>query len=218
MSDLNAFLATSVMEPLDPGRAKALLSAFPFVAIPGAANIRDIGGLPVMAPSPDGRKLVVRKGKMYRAASLNHITPEGKKALQALNIGAVFDLRTLYEVRKYAKISPDDLDPRAGLVDLAVEGMAPEDEGIKVYHNPLIELSTLSPKDEFAMLQRYAKGDEGFVEDYAEMLEVGSKSYGTMLRYIVEESKLGGKACLWHCHTGKDRTGVFAALVLEVGF
>lgn len=199
MSDLQEFLATPVMEALDPDRVAVVLSAHPFVTVPGVANLRDIGGVPVSTADPDGKRLVVRKGRMYRAASMSRITPEGKEALRALNVGAAFDLRTLYEVRKYAKISPDNQDPRAGLVDLASQGDGEAD--IKVVHNPLINLSTMDPKAEFAVLLKYANGDQGYVEGYTEILEQGSNSYGAMLRYILDEAKGDEKACLWYCHS-----------------
>lgn len=215
MEDLNAFLRTPIVEALDPDLTAKLISQDPFVLVPGVANVRDIGGLSVSTPDPDGKRLVVRKGKMYRAATLNHITPEGKEALHALDIGAIFDLRTLHEVRKSAKISPDDLDPRAGLVNLTKEGEI-EGEGIQVHHIPLADWSTTDPKAQFSRLLKYSQGDEGFVEGYEEMLGVAGQSYETILRYIMSQTGEDGKACLWHCHAGKDRTGVFAALVLEL--
>lgn len=215
MSELDAFLRTPILEPLDPERAEKLISAPPFVRVPGVVNFRDIGGLPVS--TPDGKRFTVRKGRMYRSATLNDITPEGKAALYSLNIGAVFDLRTLKEVRKYANISPGDLDPRAGLVNLTMEDDI-EAEGINVYHIPLVDLSKQDQKAEFAQLLKYGGGDDGFLEGYSEMLELGGGSYGAIVRYILEQTKedAGGKACLWHCHAGKDRTGVFSALVLEL--
>ena len=234
MTDLNVFLSTPILQPLDQDRAAALLSAPPFVLVPGVVNIRDIGGLALNSNSTDAIPLVVRKGRLYRAATLNDIAPEGKDALRSLNIGAVFDLRTLREVRKSANIAPGDLDPRAGLVDLTSEGEL-EKDGIEVYHVPLVDSTKQDERQEFAKLLRYGNGDDGFVEAYAEMLESGAQSYGTILRYIVEQAKEGteGKACLWHCHgeyllgcneersyalsqAGKDRTGVFSALLLEV--
>jgi hypothetical protein len=201
MSDLDTFLATPIVEPLDPERTAKLISAPPFVLVPGVANLRDIGGWPVKISNPDGTPLVVRKGRLYRAATLNHITPEGKEALRALGIGAVFDLRSLYEVRKHANVAPGDLDPQAGLVDLKTEGQM-EQDGIHIRHIPIFDSSKSDPRLEFTKLLRYGNGDEGFLEAYEEMLESGGQSFGSILRYTIEQTKEGsaGKACLWHCH------------------
>jgi Tyrosine phosphatase family len=202
MSDLDTFLATPIVESLDPERTAKLISAPPFVLVPGVANVRDIGGWPARISNPDGTPLIVRKGRLYRAANLNHITPDGKEALHSLGVGAVFDLRTLHEVRKHAGVAPDDLDPEAGFVDLNREGQV-EKDGIHIYHVPLVDSSKSDPKLEFAkLLQRFGNGDEGFLEDYEELLELGGQSFGSILRYIIEQTKEGsaGKACLWHCH------------------
>lgn len=207
MDDFNAFLMTPIVDPLDPHRTAELISQPPFVLVPGVANIRDIGGLPIKNSDSNGQR-VVRKGRMYRAATLNHITPEGKEALRALDIGAIYDLRTLGEVRRYAKVSPDDLDPRAGLVNLTKEGEI-EGEDVKVYHVPLVELSREDPKAQFSKLLKYGRGDQGFLEGYEEILESAGESYGTILRYIMSQSKEGGKACLWHCH-GESVLGPYA--------
>jgi hypothetical protein len=208
MSDIAAFLATPIVEPLDPGRTAKLLSEPPFVLVPGVANVRDIGGWPVKTSNPDGATLVVREGRLYRAANLNYITPEGKKALHALGIGAVFDLRTLHEVRKYANVAPGDLDPRAGFVDLKSEEQM-EQEGIHIHHIPLVDSTKVDPKVSYAKLMRYGDGDEGFLESYEEMLEAAGQSFGTILRYIIEQTKedSGGRACLWHCHGESFRRG-----------
>jgi len=68
------------------------------------------------------------------------------------------------------------------------------------------------------------KKKEPFSAMYKNMLEMGAGAYGTILRHILEHlshppsSKAGGEggAFLVHCTAGKDRTGVFCALVLSL--
>jgi protein tyrosine/serine phosphatase len=65
------------------------LSTPPFVPIPGAFNIRDIG----FAASP-----YVRRGLIYRSGSLSYLADEGKAALSSLlSIKLVLDLRSQRE-------------------------------------------------------------------------------------------------------------------------
>lgn len=64
------------------------------VSVPGAYNVRDIGGY----KASGGKK--VRYGLVYRSAHLTKVTPEGVEALKKLGIGVNIDFRTKSEVGK----------------------------------------------------------------------------------------------------------------------
>jgi len=211
MADISTLLATPITEPIDKDEVARLLSTAPFINIPGVANVRDIGSLSSSTISPDGKPLVVRNGRLFRSAQFNHITPAGRAKLVELNVGAIFDLRTLAEVRKYGRVPDSDTDPKAGLVDFT-------EEGIVVYHIPMMDLKAMTQEQQLKMFQDYVKGEDGFLKSYVGTLEIAGESFGKMMRYILEQIRAGdeGKACVWHCHVGKDRTGLFAALVLEL--
>ena len=66
----------------------------PFVNIQKVLNFRDIGGAAI-APG-----FFVRQHLIYRSADFRNLTPLGTQQLQALNIKAVFDLRSNQEVEK----------------------------------------------------------------------------------------------------------------------
>ena len=58
------------------------------------------------------------------------------------------------------------------------------------------------------------EADDAYVIDiYAEVLLKGADAYGRLLTHLTEED---GLPALFHCAAGKDRTGIAAALLLDV--
>ncbi|MGZ6827652.1 MAG: tyrosine-protein phosphatase, partial [Mycobacteriales bacterium] len=98
------------------------------MALEGACNARDVGGLPTV----DGR--TTRHGVLLRADNLQDLTPEDVAALQAAGVRTVLDLRTSYEVEAtgpgplrgtevrhlHLDLVPDGLEGREQLVDRAL--------------------------------------------------------------------------------------------------
>ncbi len=82
----NDLLLTDMASPLDPTTVTNILSKPPFIAIPGALNLRDLGLLP-NSPIPPGL--------IYRSGAINGISA---KDLASLNIRMILDLRSLREV------------------------------------------------------------------------------------------------------------------------
>jgi hypothetical protein len=79
----------------------------PFVDIPGLANFRDIGGLPI----EDGAgKIIarVRKGILYRGPDTRTILPEGIEKLKNIGITTDFDLRSEGQIEKLG--GPNEMD------------------------------------------------------------------------------------------------------------
>jgi len=108
--------------------------------------------------------------------------------LRHLGIVTVIDLRTAEEV--------------------TARGRVPDELGATDYHHlPMFDvLPDWSNVGDLA--------DPGFLADrYAEMLDVGRATVGTVLRLLAEPSQL---PAVFHCAAGKDRTGIVAALVLEL--
>jgi hypothetical protein len=158
---------------------------------------------------------------------LNAITPEGKAKLFELDVGAVFDFRTTMEIRREARL-PADGDPSLGLPTLRrlkpSESSASDDfvlkdqtefDEIKVYQNPLKDVTQYTPQETMKLMTRMGAGDDGMLEVYEEMLTDGGNSFGNIMRFILEQAKKElsegapkekdpdvwqGTACIWNCH------------------
>jgi hypothetical protein len=181
------------------------------VALEGAFNFRDLGGY----PSRDGR--TTRWGRLFRSDTLHELTEADVEVLRSLGLVTVVDLRT-----------PRELD-RTGRGRL-------EPERIDFHH-----LSVLG--DAAPAMGESAKGDDGGESDnrrrdgssegevpgeaiaapapvgedlsarYRWYLDVGRESLTAALRLIGDPARL---PLVFHCAAGKDRTGVLAALVLDL--
>ncbi|MEV7614884.1 tyrosine-protein phosphatase [Streptomyces sp. NPDC089799] len=137
----------------------------------------------------DGR--TVRWGRLYRADSLGKLAGPGAEAdrerFAALGVRTVIDLRYPWEIE--------------------AKGRVPEAEGL-AYHNCSIEHR---PYDQ-------AEIDPGLdpwrylADRFAEVAEDGTAELREALEVIAD----GDAPQVFHCASGKDRTGLLAALVLAL--
>ena len=128
----------------------------------------------------------VTKPDMVRAASLHRLKPNGVEHLHERGVRTVVDLRS--KVERERDVTPD---------------LAPY--GIAHVFAPVFEQEA-SPvglaSEEFV----------GYGVVYERMLRMGRAAYRTLFETIAETE--GG--LLFHCAAGKDRTGVAAALMLNL--
>lgn len=169
--------------------------------LPPLANLRDIGGLPVLGGGS------VRTGLLYRSTDLAGLDADGVERVRRLGVRTVYDLRT----RDEREAHPDRLPDGARSVVADVLAGAPP-EG-----SPFHMMTMMRDAEAVtAML-----GDGGavrfFEERYREFVELDSarEGYGLMFRDLAAD---GSRPGLVHCTTGKDRTGwAVAALLLLLG-
>ncbi|MFJ2190180.1 tyrosine-protein phosphatase [Kitasatospora sp. NPDC087861] len=137
-------------------------------------------------PAADGRS--VRWGLLYRSDSLGKITsPADLDRLQALGVRTVIDLRYPWEI--------------------AAKGRVPDFDGL-AYHNLSIEHR---PYDQ-AEIDPDVDPWRYLADRFAEVAEDGVKEIREALDVITAaEAPLA-----FHCASGKDRTGLVAALVLTL--
>ncbi|MET7681186.1 tyrosine-protein phosphatase [Streptomyces sp. NPDC005423] len=148
------------------------------------SNFRDLGGY----PTQDGRR--VRAGRLYRADSLGELaenTPDWTRFL-SLGIGTVIDLRHPGETERHGRVPAH---PSLRYHNLSIE------------HRPY-DQSSLSPDTDPA---RY------LAERYAEVAQDGTREIARALE-LVAEAAGNDEPLVFHCASGKDRTGLLAALVL----
>ncbi len=132
----------------------------------------------------DGRRVAWRR--LYRSDSLHHLVPEDGPLLHERGIATAIDFR-----------AGDELD-RIGIGHLG-------ELDIRHVHHPTHDrvLHTVRPPDR--------EMPKSASEVYLHMLRGGAAAYAAALRTIAEVDVL---PAVYFCMAGKDRTGVFSAIVL----
>ncbi|HMQ12952.1 MAG TPA: tyrosine-protein phosphatase [Candidatus Competibacter phosphatis] len=166
--------------------------------IPPVPNLRDVGGY----KTRDGATIV--RGLAYRSDTFHPMTAEDDRKLKALRLKNDYDLRTAVE----AKAEPDQMPP-----------------GVK-YHllNVLADAKSSAPAELEKLLREPKKANAAlghgkiealFMEGYREFISLPSarQSYRTLFLSLADRKKL---PAVFHCTTGKDRTGWAAAALLTL--
>lgn len=186
------------------------------IGLAGVNNARELGGY----PAADGK--TVRHGVLLRTARLSGSTDDDLRRLKEVyRLARIIDLRSDEEINGSPEIAmftgstSPDLDPTIEEVDYI--------------HLPVLDMQKqMKETDEWSrkhgiypvsgLLQMLTVSMEsGFVGDglYIRFLEddFGKQSYKQFLRELIELEE--GRAILFHCTQGKDRTGVAAMLILS---
>ena len=166
-----------------------------WIDLEGAANVRDVGGLPTV----DGR--TTRPGVLLRADNLQGLTPADVERLTGeLGVRTVVDLRTGREVQDEGPGPLRATSVAHHHVSLIPEppGELPREEIRRaVPHRP--DRAGTSPTD---MTGFYV----GYLED----------APGNLARALRLLADPGTGTALVHCAAGKDRTGVVVAVALSL--
>ena len=166
--------------------------------IASVPNLRDLGGY----ETNDGSTVV--KGLVYRSNQLAPISPEDMKKFAELGLKNDYDLRTEAERTPL----PDQLPPGVNNVWLDV----------------LKDASGSAPTNLLALLQNPKEGNKAlgdgkieatFVKSYRDFVSLPSAktAYHELFTSLADQNKL---PALFHCTTGKDRTGWAAAALLTL--
>ncbi|KAJ3214792.1 hypothetical protein HK099_006668 [Clydaea vesicula] len=169
------------------------------LTIPGVKNFRDVGGFPTV----DGK--IVKRGVLYRSAKIDDASAMGLTKINNLGIRYVIDLRSNLE-----------------------GGTSESDEEFSNFskiHLPIFNDDEFTPEVLKHRWGLYATGTpEGFSEAYMLIVKSGIKSFIEVFKYLagVDESQTKQDIpnpldpVLFHCTSGKDRTGVLVALILSL--
>ncbi|MFI9827101.1 tyrosine-protein phosphatase [Streptomyces sp. NPDC051913] len=153
-------------------------------------NFRDLGGY----RTADGRR--IRPGVLYRSDSLGKLTPGTPDWSRFLSLGirTVIDLRYPWEIERQGRIPADDSpDHDYAYINLSIE------------HRPYNQAALPPEVDPGPYL----------AERYLQVAEDGRKEIREALERIAEAAS-PATPLVFHCASGKDRTGELAALVLTL--
>ncbi|MEU5304897.1 tyrosine-protein phosphatase [Streptomyces noursei] len=168
------------------------------VPLHGAVNCRDLGG----CRTEDGRQL--RSGRLFRSDALAKLTPEDVTALGRLG------LRTVIDMRVASEISFDGADRLP--TGLAVTSLPVDDTGLFAAMQ-----AAIATKDPVEQQRRLGDGKAEalmramyptFVTNAADRA-----AFGALLTRIADGDRL---PLLYHCTSGKDRTGWLSYLLLRL--
>lgn len=162
-----------------------------WIALEGAYNARDVGGLPT---TTGGR---TRSGVLLRSDALDGLTVADVEHLVAtVGLAHVVDLRSSAERDERGR-------GRLGHASITYSELQVFDADDLVRRRELRAEAHASGRDAVEIM----------AEGYVEILELGAPSF---LAAFARMTEPGGVPALVHCAGGKDRTGVFVALLLDV--
>ena len=203
-----ALILTLTLLPVTPAfatsnaRSQALAYQKHSLGLTGVPNARDMGGY----RTKDGR--TIKFGKLFRTGELTDMTAADKKKL----------------VRKYHLVK--DIDFRSAR-NILTDGEDPELEGVEYSRYPYSSMKNLLFTTEGLdigtdlleeLIRLDYRGDllsTYFMEGYRQMYltEDGIAMFRGFFKELLDAD---GGAVLWHCVSGKDRTGNATMLLLTV--
>jgi protein-tyrosine phosphatase len=124
--------------------------------------------------------------RVYRADALHKLTADGLATFQALGVRSVFDLRGDVERSEFPNPVPSVHAPIVGR---------------PAGQMPASRASVIAADD----------GERMLLDTYIGILEHSASGIATILSALTDRSMT---PALFHCHGGKDRTGVVAAVLL----
>jgi protein-tyrosine phosphatase len=169
------------------------------IVIATAPNLRDLGGW----PTSDGHRVL--PGRVFRSAGLSGLEGEDLEAFAALGIRTVYDLRTAAEVEEQPDVLPDGTDLKYADVLADAQHAAPA-ELRQIFADSAAATQLLGD----GQAERY------FEQAYRDFVSLPSAKVA--YRELFEGIAKADEPVLFHCATGKDRTGwATAALFLLLG-
>ena len=149
----------------------------------------------------------MRTGQLYRSTELNHLEGEDLQRFAELGIRTVFDLRTAPERTAEPDVVPQGTEQVVCDVLKDSQGGAPA-QLLKVLSDPALAEQMLGGRKAVQLFER----------GYREVVSLLS-ALGAYREFFTRIARDAQRPALFHCTTGKDRTGWAAAatlLLLEV--
>ncbi len=159
-------------------------------------NLRDLGGI----VNSEGKK--IKKNLLFRSAMLNAIDDQDLEWFKKNNITKVIDLRTKNETVN----KPDIMIPGTEYVNWFLMDDDSTDDKHVNFKRIFAKMFAPGPEDEKLALM------PDMTVIYRDMIRnpFSNRRFAEMIRGIMEYDK---GAILFHCTSGKDRTGMTAAVL-----
>lgn len=170
----------------------------PEVTIASVPNLRDLGG----HVAQNGRS--IRSGLLYRSEQLGQITDAEMPIFAKLGLKKIYDLRTADERAELADRIPD------GAVYVVVDVLADQAGA-----GPAQLLHLLNDPQQANAQLGGGKIAQQFTDSYRQLITLPSARAG-FSRMFTEMTDADNLPALFHCTTGKDRTGWTAAALLTL--
>ncbi len=165
--------------------------------LPGLINFRDLGGYPVTDLT--GKPRQVKAGRLFRSGHFHDVHASAQQALQALGIDALFDLRNSKEREKRPNRFAETHAPITHQLELD-PGSGASWQGVFTRSNDAEKITLDTQQVEQVMRTL----NTSLVTDHAAV-------YRNMFETLLAQEP---QAAVFHCASGKDRTGIAAALLL----
>ena len=167
------------------------------IKLKSVRNARELGGY----PSYDGK--IVKSGVLLRTAKLDEMTSEDIQILKEhYRVGTIIDFRMAMEIANADPMIGDAYYAHLDVIDTAVFS-SQSAANIDIKKLTIFQLVRLAEMTGMLDEKMYI----GFLTS-----DMGQKAYSQFFRILLETSP--DRAVLWHCTSGKDRTGLAAMLLL----
>lgn len=170
------------------------------IKLQGVLNARELGGIPLK----NGRQ--VKHGRIIRTGRLSSLTDEDRKLLkEKWNVTRIVDLRNNRETGEY----PDADIENAVYQQIAIipgekEGISREDHGMDPIDRAIIRAENLAKSG----------GAKGLLEGMYRQMAEDEYCIDRIKDFFDMMQEHEDGSFIWHCTSGKDRTGVTGALIL----
>tara|TARA_Y100000588_G_scaffold393754_1_gene511000 strand:+ start:971 stop:1747 length:777 start_codon:yes stop_codon:yes gene_type:complete len=156
------------------------------IGFDGARNFRDLGGIPTAFGE-------TRFGVLYRSDRLSHLSLQDYERLRVLGIETIIDLRSREERERAPNRLPKEMLPSQ-------------------LQRPFLPRETLSMFNAINTGEFDAKASHAaMIRQYQALAVEHTQDYRRIIDDLIEP---GATPAIFHCTSGKDRTGMIAAILL----